>query len=88
MSNKQHMLDVMIALCAEKFKGKFDRGGKPYMVHLMTVLHYVDSDDPELNCIAVGHDLLEDTDVTSLQLTNMGFFRPCLHRYSLSNKTG
>lgn len=61
-------LDKMLVLCATKFQGKFDKGGKPYILHCLKVMHYVDSDDDELNCIALGHDLVEDTDVTFFEL--------------------
>ena len=57
-------LDKMLVLCATKFQGKFDKGGHPYILHCLKVMHYVDTDDDELNCIALGHDLVEDTDVT------------------------
>jgi (p)ppGpp synthase/HD superfamily hydrolase len=36
-------------------------------------MHYVKSDDEELQVIALGHDLVEDTDVTYAELRAMGF---------------
>lgn len=69
----QNKLNMMIALAAVSHAGQFDKGGKPYILHVLKVLHYVDSDDEELNCIAVGHDLIEDTDVTAEVLREMGF---------------
>ena len=66
-------LNKMIVLVANKFDGKYDRGGAPYIMHLLKVMHYVKSDDEERNIIAVGHDLIEDTVATSLELREMGF---------------
>lgn len=69
------MLDVAIALAAEKFKGKFDKGGQPYMLHCLHVMRRVcpKQDDHELMCIAVLHDIIEDTAVTAADLYALGF---------------
>mgnify|MGYP001236168436 FL=1 len=69
------MLDKAIALTAEKFKNKFDKGGQPYILHCLHVMNAVcpNQDDHELMCIAVMHDLVEDTDVTLKDLFDMGF---------------
>jgi len=69
------MLDKMIALVAEKFVGKFDKGGQPYILHCLHVMNAVcpKQDDHELMCIAVGHDLIEDTDITGDDLRAMGY---------------
>lgn len=48
------------------------KGGQPYILHCLKVLHYTGSDDEEIQCIAVGHDLLEDTDVTTDDLYEAG----------------
>jgi (p)ppGpp synthase/HD superfamily hydrolase len=36
-------------------------------------MHRLRTDDEELQCIAVGHDLLEDTTVTGAELRELGF---------------
>lgn len=66
-------LNKMLVLVATKFDGKFDRGGVPYMMHLLKVMHYTRSDDEERNIVALGHDLVEDTDVTYQDLREAGF---------------
>ena len=53
-------LGNMMAICATAHAGQKDKGGKPYFLHCMAVMNILGSDDEELNCIAVGHDLLED----------------------------
>jgi len=66
-------LNKMLVLVATKFDGKFDRSGVPYSLHCLKVMHYLRSEDEERQCIALGHDLVEDTDVTYHLLREMGF---------------
>jgi guanosine-3',5'-bis(diphosphate) 3'-pyrophosphohydrolase len=63
----QNKLSEMIMLAASMHDGQFDKAGKPYILHCLTVLHFVQklhAEDEELLCIALGHDLIEDTEVT------------------------
>lgn len=73
MTTKGQMLCKMISLAVERHAGQFDKGGRPYILHPLTVMHRLRTDDEELQCIAVGHDLLEDTTVTGAELVEMGF---------------
>lgn len=59
---KQRKLARAIAIASEAHQGQFDRGGRPYILHCLTVMHKVKSKDfdPELKQIAVLHDLIED----------------------------
>ena len=67
------MLGKMLVLATNSHDGQFDKGGKPYIMHCLKVMHYLRSDDEELMCIALGHDLVEDTKVTYHQLNELGF---------------
>lgn len=67
------MLNTMLVLVTTKFDGKFDKAGVPYVLHCLKVMHYGKSDDEEFMCICLGHDLVEDTDVTYADLRAMGF---------------
>jgi (p)ppGpp synthase/HD superfamily hydrolase len=69
---KGEMLGKMIHFAVDKHNGQFDKGGKPYILHCLAVLHILNSDDEELQCIAVGHDLFEDTDATVEDLVDIG----------------
>lgn len=69
---KGEMLGKMIVLAVNGHAGQFDRGGNPYILHPLKVLHYLKTTDEELQCIAVGHDLVEDTAVTYRDLRNAG----------------
>lgn len=74
MTHNGKLLNDMLLLATQKFYNKFDKAGKPYILHCLKVMHYVKAeDDEELMCIALGHDLVEDTDVTFTQLAEMGF---------------
>lgn len=70
---KGEMLSKMISLATERHAGQFDKGGRPYILHPLTVMHRLRTDDEELQCIAVGHDLLEDTATTEAELERLGF---------------
>lgn len=67
------MLSRMLLLVTQQFDGKYDKSGKPYVLHLLKVMHYTKTEDEELQCIALGHDLIEDTSVTPIDLMDMGF---------------
>ncbi|RZO86233.1 MAG: hypothetical protein EVA65_04700 [Oceanococcus sp.] len=58
---KGQQLSHMLTLATQRHDGQFDKGGNPYILHCLKVMHYVRSDDEELQCIALGHDLIEDT---------------------------
>jgi len=70
---KGEMLSKMISLATERHAGQYDKGGRPYILHPLTVMHRLRTDDEELQCIAVGHDLLEDTKTTIAELDALGF---------------
>jgi len=53
-------LSKMLMLAVTRHNGQFDKGGKPYILHPLKVMHYLKSDDEELQCIALGHDIVED----------------------------
>lgn len=56
-----HQLSNMLIIATQRHDGQFDKGGKPYILHPLKVMHYLRSDDEELQCIALGHDVIEDT---------------------------
>jgi (p)ppGpp synthase/HD superfamily hydrolase len=58
---KNSQLSRMLVLATHRHDGQFDKAGRPYILHCLKVMHYLKSDDEELMCIALGHDLIEDT---------------------------
>lgn len=70
---KGFLLNKMLGLVVQAFDGVYDKGGKPYVLHCIQVMMWLDGEDEELQCIGLGHDLLEDTDITAEELLKMGF---------------
>jgi (p)ppGpp synthase/HD superfamily hydrolase len=58
------MLEIAFKIAQEAFKGKTDKAGKPYFMHLERVENAICVQYPSINneikCIALLHDLLED----------------------------
>ena len=69
---KGELLEKMLVLMVNAHAGQFDRGGKPYALHPLMVLNLVGNDDEELQCIALGHDIIEDTKTTYQDLVDLG----------------
>lgn len=69
---KGEMLNKMLVIAVNGHAGQFDKAGQPYILHPLKVMHYSKSDDEEIQCISVGHDLFEDTNVTHEDLRNVG----------------
>lgn len=66
------MLNNMLVLATNAHAGQYDKAGQPYILHCLAVLHRIKSTDEELQCIAVGHDILEDTKTTYADLIDAG----------------
>jgi (p)ppGpp synthase/HD superfamily hydrolase len=57
---KGELLNIAISLAVEAHANQFDKGGNPYILHCLKVMHYVKSEDEEVLAIAVLHDSFED----------------------------
>lgn len=66
------MLSKAILIATNAHDGQFDKGGTPYILHPLKVMHYTRSTDPEILAIAVMHDVIEDTKVTYKELRDAG----------------
>jgi hypothetical protein len=69
---KGEMIDKMIRLAVKGHAGQFDKGGNPYILHVLKVMDNLHTNDEELQCIAVGHDLIEDTRITAKEMLRQG----------------
>ena len=69
---KGEMLSKMIKVMVDAHYGQFDKGGMPYCCHPLKVMHYLKKEDEELMCIALGHDVIDDTSVTFKDLRDAG----------------
>lgn len=54
------ILSKAIQIAVEAHADQFDKGGNPYILHPLKVMHYLKSKDEELMAIAVLHDVVED----------------------------
>ena len=66
------MLNQAIIIAAKAHDGQFDKSGKPYILHPLRVMLYVEGGIKE-QCAAVLHDVAEDTAVSLAQLKEYGF---------------
>jgi hypothetical protein len=73
MEEGAEMLSDMLVLATRKHEGQYDKGGMPYILHPLKLMYKLKTDDFELMCMALGHDLIEDTDTTYAELIEMGF---------------
>lgn len=81
------MLNKAIALAASAHEGQVDRAGVNYILHVLTVMQNLGSSvDDELRCIAVLHDVVEDTDYSIEDLRNEGFSERVLAGVELVTK--
>jgi len=69
---KGTMLANMLHIATTAHHGQFDKGGAPYILHPLKVMHYTKSNDEEIQCIALGHDVVEDTNITYQDLREQG----------------
>lgn len=68
----KNILATAIKIAVNAHDGQFDKGGNAYILHPLKVMHYLKSDDEELQAIAVLHDVVEDTDTTYAYLYEQG----------------
>jgi (p)ppGpp synthase/HD superfamily hydrolase len=69
---KGELLGKVLVLATNAHAGQFDRGGNPYILHPLKVMHYLKTTDEELQCIALLHDVIEDTNTTWEDLREIG----------------
>lgn len=85
--NPAQELALAIKIAAEGHLNQKDKGGNPYILHPLKVMHYLKSDDFQLMAIAALHDVVEDTDVMAADLVMMGFSNRVVCAVVLLTKT-
>ncbi len=60
-----------LRLCFEAHKDQLDKSGLPYVFHPFHLAEQMDAE--ETVCVALLHDVVEDTDYTLEDLIAMGF---------------
>ena len=64
-------LERAIGIAVQAHKGTSDKGGSPYILHPLAVMHNLDTDDEKI--VGVLHDVVEDTQWTFEKLLDEGF---------------
>ena len=84
---KGELLSLAIITATTGHNGQYDKQKQPYILHPLKVMHYLKKSyqDEELMCIALLHDIVEDTELTISDLKQMGFTdRICQGIYNLT----
>lgn len=66
------MLSAAIHVATNSHHGQFDKGGNPYILHPFAVMGLLETVDEELQCMALLHDVVEDTRITYQELRDAG----------------
>lgn len=66
---KGEQLSKAILIATLAHEGQFDKGGNPYILHPLTVLHKLDSNDEDEQAAAVLHDVIEDCSGKTIKLS-------------------
>ena len=69
--NCADLLEKSKLLAERIFEEKTDKGGNPYMVHLLSVSYFMNSLEEKV--VAILHDILEDSEVTKDELEELGY---------------
>lgn len=81
----KNMLALAISIVSQAFEERYDKSGKPYILHCLRVMNAVDQTDEEQMTIAILHDLVEDCplDWNLDELTRLGFSRRVVNAVDL-----
>lgn len=83
---KGELLSKAIHLATNAHHGQFDKGGSPYILHVFAVMNLLENPDEELQCIALLHDVIEDTKTTFSELREAGFTERVITAVNLLTK--
>jgi (p)ppGpp synthase/HD superfamily hydrolase len=72
-TKKGESLNKMIVLATNSHAHQYDKGGLPYILHPLSVMYLLGETEEEVQCIAIGHDIVEDCGVTYQELRELGF---------------
>lgn len=81
---RENELNIAISIAAHAHSGQFDRSGKPYILHPLSVMLRMDDDESRI--VAVLHDTIEDTKLTIDELREDGFSEEVIAALELLSK--
>lgn len=71
IKNSDNLIYKALEIVTTLFENDKDKGGMPYMLHILYVYKHVSSIEEKV--VALLHDVIEDKDVTSDDLIEVGF---------------
>ena len=71
MSDSNQLLELAAFICITRHVGQTDKAGEPYFQHPMRVATHCETKEQKI--VALLHDIIEDTPMTSADLLNQGF---------------
>ncbi len=80
------LINKAIETAAKAHDGQLDKSGKPYIFHPLRVMLNAGGDE-RVQCTAVLHDVLEDTDITVDELAAEGFDAEIIEALILLTRT-
>lgn len=72
LRKKGDLLNKAIVIATNAHAHQTDKAGSPYILHPIAVMQLLDTRDEELQCVAMLHDVIEDTSVTYADLVQAG----------------
>lgn len=80
----QHLLEKAILIALTAHKGQVDKGGNPYILHPLRLMHSVNTIEEKI--VAILHDVVEDSSITTLDLKKKRFPKPIIDAITLLTK--
>lgn len=71
MNMPSALIELALHRALKAYGGKVDKAGKPYILHPLRLVARLD--DPIAQCVALLHDVIEDSPTTADDLRNDGF---------------
>ena len=71
IKNSDNLIYKALEIVSILFKHDNDKGGHPYLLHLLYVYRHVDTIDQKV--VALLHDIIEDKSVSGKELLDIGF---------------
>lgn len=80
------LINKAIEIASKAHDGQLDKAQNPYIFHPLRVMLYTQGGEKE-QCVAVLHDVLEDTNLTAEYLLNEGFGEDIVTALKLLTRT-
>lgn len=85
-NEKGNLLNKAIKMMVDAHEGQKDRGGVPYALHPIAVMQLLNTNDEELMCIALLHDVVEDNKEFTFEMLSNVFTKRIVDAVRLLTK--